>query len=1268
MNSKSPYLSLCIICGDGGAVTLPRLLKSVLDRSGGPMVDEIVICWNGKGELTDGQYPLPTAGEVPIKVIRQTWPGRFDVARNESFKYATGEWVLWLDSVTGDTPIAVREKGSPFFEYIEIQDLVPECYRNKKHVGRYVLKRLEVLTHKGWQSLNYVKQHWVKKPVHQIIDDGMVCVTRDHSLFSGGKEITGEAAVEGVELDHEVSAHGEALVSMPLDLAEVWGFFAAEGSAYWSSGSAQAPGRSFWTLSNTNKSLLERYTKILATTYARPFEVVVSSEKSNQATCWRIQTSRCAELTDFYRTRFYSAEGRKKVPREILNATLEVQAAFLRGYEIGDGSVRRESAEGKPLQQFSTNSPLLAAGLVYLYRLQGRHFRVSRQREDKLNITHCIEFVGRWRQSAFTVEMRDEMRKLRKNGETFVSIAERYEADTSYVRQMILGIANEPSENMVARRSQGVRQNRVNAEFEGWVFDISTDAGTFVGGVGDFVLHNTDDVVSDAGKSTPDDLPAVERCEADYGIAPPPKDAPLPPTLKQWLQGLPWDVNCVLAPYDYTIDENGYVVIRQKMKRIVRRSAGFIWWSPDQSGIHEVLYPLGNVAEKSAETMGVLIRHYPAESNVDRAKRNREIVFEMSKVPTESTVQTARHQYDLANSLLTIGEIEKADQAIRAAIANAQSPLDTYVYRLARASLCAMRGRHEEALGEAFAAVGTLPDMADAYFVATEAFYLLGKWDSCVAFYELGRSKKPSLLSKDQPLYHFVQPRVQAAMAWGNLQEPEQGLVLAREALALYPKNELAREGVSRLRAAQEKKKAVAAYLDLAEFFVDKGQSGLARELLSVVPVPLRGVEAMPRYRALKVRWGAMPWGQDPIDVHGYVEESLGCVVETAEQVGTQVKAIRRPATYDVAFYCPHAVELWWPRNLDDKALGGSESSVAYLARELAKLDVRVTTYTPCAKSTVESVIQGVIERDLSTFDPSNHHEVLVACRAPWMARRGDLSKDVRLWVWHQDNGYGNSWTWSPEVDARIALNLHVSHWAMAGLLRECYAEKDVHGAHVVLGNGVPESCAQDWPKERALKVIYASDPGRGLEALLDAWPAVRASLSTAELHVYVSFQVSFMLAQQQPGLPQLGKFRALEARLVRMVKDASSGLFFHGWAPQAEVIAAMKTSRIYCYPGGPMPEGYGVSLAQARASGCRVMCPYAGALPEVLRDDGYTSWLGPKGVSPSPHSATQLASSIVNELTLWHLAKEPLDPSHFWSQVARRFYTELEKAVGNGH
>lgn len=111
------YLSLCMIVGDEGVKTLARCLKSALDRDGvGPIVDEIVIGWNGSNDAglrdalneamglsptldpDDAEIVLRMGGPCPIRIIRQKWKNDFAIARNEVHGWANGVWHLWLDS------------------------------------------------------------------------------------------------------------------------------------------------------------------------------------------------------------------------------------------------------------------------------------------------------------------------------------------------------------------------------------------------------------------------------------------------------------------------------------------------------------------------------------------------------------------------------------------------------------------------------------------------------------------------------------------------------------------------------------------------------------------------------------------------------------------------------------------------------------------------------------------------------------------------------------------------------------------------------------------------------------------------------------------------------------------------------------------------------------------------------------------------------------------------------------------------------------------
>src|SRR6185295_13878108 len=67
---------------------LSECLKSVVD-----LVDEIIVVDTGSTDRTKD-----IAREHGAKVFEFPWVDNFAAARNESLRYATGQWVFWLDA------------------------------------------------------------------------------------------------------------------------------------------------------------------------------------------------------------------------------------------------------------------------------------------------------------------------------------------------------------------------------------------------------------------------------------------------------------------------------------------------------------------------------------------------------------------------------------------------------------------------------------------------------------------------------------------------------------------------------------------------------------------------------------------------------------------------------------------------------------------------------------------------------------------------------------------------------------------------------------------------------------------------------------------------------------------------------------------------------------------------------------------------------------------------------------------------------------------
>lgn len=80
-------LSICMIVRDQVELlqkTLPSLVQAA---------DEVIVLDTGSLDAT-----IPTAEKLGAKVFSFPWANDFSLARNESIKLATGDWILWVDT------------------------------------------------------------------------------------------------------------------------------------------------------------------------------------------------------------------------------------------------------------------------------------------------------------------------------------------------------------------------------------------------------------------------------------------------------------------------------------------------------------------------------------------------------------------------------------------------------------------------------------------------------------------------------------------------------------------------------------------------------------------------------------------------------------------------------------------------------------------------------------------------------------------------------------------------------------------------------------------------------------------------------------------------------------------------------------------------------------------------------------------------------------------------------------------------------------------
>ncbi len=141
------------------------------------------------------------------------------------------------------------------------------------------------------------------------------------------------------------------------------------------------------------------------------------------------------------REQLYTVTGHKQVPSIVLNASQEIQLAFLRGYYDGDGLKRGNGASIK------TNSAVLAQGVCWMYHVNDQPASVYvEQRGDKTYYQLNL---------ASPVRVGAKGQHLRKN--------------PAEVRRV--AAASVPDDE--------------------WTFDVETESGIFCAGVGRVVISNS---------------------------------------------------------------------------------------------------------------------------------------------------------------------------------------------------------------------------------------------------------------------------------------------------------------------------------------------------------------------------------------------------------------------------------------------------------------------------------------------------------------------------------------------------------------------------------------------------------------------------------------------------------------------------------------------------------------------------------------------------------------------------------------------------------
>ena len=358
-----------------------------------------------------------------------------------------GYRVVYSDSVTGDTCIIVRKNGVIMIQRID--EFEGEWIKRFDGKEVLLLDDWEVYTMNGWKKLRMIVRRKADKPV-RVWDFrwSVPAVTDDHSLISfEGKEVKPHEITDISQLMYVKPPKIEKIIEnykgfeLDYELGYLLGMYVADGSA-----------SKVVRITGTRDKKLAKHVYELA---KKKFCKVTFVKGRKRERKYYVHLKK--PESELFIELCGKGADKKAFPDFFLSTPLEFQEGLIDGYLDGDGRKNRPRERGFIC---STVSRKLMSQLVIWAIYQGATVRI-----------HPIDLIDK------------PLPKGYKREEQSIS----YRITATFLR----GGRSMGKALAWARRH---KIEKITLENVDYIYDISTDDGTFVDAAGLVVLHNTDSI------------------------------------------------------------------------------------------------------------------------------------------------------------------------------------------------------------------------------------------------------------------------------------------------------------------------------------------------------------------------------------------------------------------------------------------------------------------------------------------------------------------------------------------------------------------------------------------------------------------------------------------------------------------------------------------------------------------------------------------------------------------------------------------------------
>jgi len=296
----------------------------------------------------------------------------------------------------------------------------------------------------------------------------------------------------------------------------------------------------------------------------------------------------------------------------------------------------------------------------------------------------------------------------------------------------------------------------------------------------------------------------------------------------------------------------------------------------------------------------------------------------------------------------------------------------------------------------------------------------------------------------------------------------------------------------------------------------------------------------------------------------------------------TQIYLNEKYSKQNVVIYSGPMWHKWDFRNIDEGGIGGSETWVVWLARELEKLNYRVKVFADC-----DGVNDGTIEympyTQYNEYIEQNYIDYFISSRTTdplkFPIRAGKIYVQIH-----------DIFLLSPKdqlfldrVDKLCVLSKW--HWDFV---------KAYHGIPddkmALMANGLDFNRYDNKSIERhPYRMFWSSSPDRGLDTLLYLFDFIKKEIPALELHIFYGFVNWESAARQKNDVQALKKIEDLKKAMNK------PGVFNHDRIGQKQLAIEQLKSSLWAYPTA-FSETFCITAIEAQRAGCPVVASnYAG-------------------------------------------------------------------------